>query len=490
MGSVPGYPANGFYQYNILNPALYGAVPGIDSTNALNTLFQSLSAGTDKINPAIQLDQGDYIISDTILVPNSVSNFALLGQGSQRTRLLWAGPAGIPMIKLYNCRKPTISGLSLLNNTVNMPSCALQSYVDGTRIGAPAATNGRLSDLSIGSIDGANNHGMTQGILFNADLSQSTAYNNDEWLLYALRLYGILDDGISFEMLQSQAHIIIGCDFSNCLRSAINNYVSGITGGQPNAGGSYQLDNCTFESNGSDFRIGHCVKPILAQHMVSEGSSSFISCPATMNETDGSQQEYTFSDFSWGGPNGTPLTFDSTVDTLRLSRGHISTPSGTTVSIPTAGAIVYMDEMRGNINTINNVGKLRLSRCHSDSLVCTITNTGVLSQKDCTGSLGSPTTAQINGTYTAKAVDRFLQVVTNSSFALTLPAVATIDPNDTITIVKLSADANTCTVTCAAGDTIGTASGNVTTVALTTIDSRITVRPAPARNATSWVQVG
>lgn len=274
----------------------FGAVGnGIaDDTVAIQAAFATLLAGTTNGSAAtgngrIYFPKGTYKISSTISPVNSASNYMIFGDGPRASMVVWAGSAGLPMIKCVNPRQVVFEGLGVIGNTSTPPSACIQVHRDGAWTGPGAPTEVRFARCNFGGDGG----GMaTTGVLYSAE-SITYDSNNDRGYFEQCNFDNLIQDGLWFAHGNSLVHAFVNCGFSNCARSAINT-VHSI--------GTFDASFIAFggasSGCGSTWRLGGTTHAITICGWQSEGDYNILDMPATASPYP---LNLTLSGVSWIG---------------------------------------------------------------------------------------------------------------------------------------------------------------------------------------------
>lgn len=172
-----------------------------DDTSALQAWLNAVvaSGGIGYLPP------GTYKTSATLLIQNK-GNFIIMGAGKNVSIISpTTALAGLPVLKLSNCRDSAIRDLRIMGNTSGAPSCGINSRIESPRTLASLMLE--FSNLIIGSDSGSS---LTDGILFDADVAGGYDQNNEQHTVQNCETRGIVNAGIKINNSNANHIKIIG----------------------------------------------------------------------------------------------------------------------------------------------------------------------------------------------------------------------------------------------------------------------------------------
>jgi hypothetical protein len=316
-----------------------------DDTAAINQAIKAaiVSPGTDGAgNAMVYFPPGDYMIADSIVPPNSASNYALVGAGPWSSRLVWRGKAGLPMLKLVNARGVTIWGLGFMG-VPTAPSYGIEINRAEGLIGTALPTEVIVENACLGNVCA---NALDVAIGYTADPGQDTIPNGFGTFrdLYIVNVR----TGYHFGTAQSFGNNIIGGSIAYSTSAAFDN----TPGPNSSHGGNYSLFGTSTGGNAMLFRVGESDGYSIGI-FGSQGESDvqLITTPKTL-------KSQTFQFFAGQAGSGVPnpdpnsprhnnLYFDSSAGQLEFHGYFHITSSGGRGSFPGSAPVVFFGGLMG-----------------------------------------------------------------------------------------------------------------------------------------------
>ncbi len=243
----------------------------------LNRLHQGTTTG----NHIIFVPAGTYFLSHTLSPPDSSSHWQLVGEGKLASQFRWAGPSGVPVIKLLNARSVVLKDFGLFGRSTlpgsGIPSHGVLVHKSDLPPEDPAPAFNVFERLSIGNHFG---EVIENGIAYTAEnyaTSDAHDSNNEQGTFIDVNIENVEQYGLSFEHSNSLLHKIYGGAIVGN-QAAINN-----VGPNGKPGGSFMLFGTALATKtyGCIFRLGmarHAIS-IVAAAVESEGALLTTPCP-------------------------------------------------------------------------------------------------------------------------------------------------------------------------------------------------------------------
>jgi hypothetical protein len=246
-----------------VNMLAYGADPtgATDSTAAMQAAINA--AIVSNLGAMVIVPPGTYKLSSTVTI-TSVLGLHVLGVGHQ-SKFIWAGASNVPMFKLADCRKVTLSYLNITASTTTPLQNAIQVLNDGS-VNLVTSQSNRFDSLWIQGTNG----GITTCVVIGG--TGALDANNDFMEFRNCKFSNYSAYGVEITHAQSYNNQFTNCQFSNgqCAVHVTNGYFMW-TGGS------------VFAHTLADFYFGSpsVNLPFLIQYVTSEASTRFVDTVST-----------------------------------------------------------------------------------------------------------------------------------------------------------------------------------------------------------------
>lgn len=226
------------------DPRRYGAAGDglIDDTSSVANCFKTLQQGMLQPNPRLTFSIGQYRIKSTQEVPNSASQFEIVGSSRPRaTQLLWDGQSDAPLLRLTNSRDVLFSSIGFDRKGTASPShCVLQDRDNQSQIGTGGVGHIQYRDCRFAHA----------GI--GLEIAQSGWNTNDNNSFYRCEFAGNTDLGLYLSNSNAAWTDINECRFYSNRAADVSNAV---LQGQ-RRGGSFTARQCRHVLGDVAYEIG------------------------------------------------------------------------------------------------------------------------------------------------------------------------------------------------------------------------------------------
>jgi hypothetical protein len=191
-----------------------------DDTAAIQAALNSINNNIGVAHVNVWLDVGTYKIASTLICNQKSMNLYGSGLGNpsnyapnpgRGSTLIWGGPAGSPMLRIFDSAYLDVSDIMFLGNATNKPSAAI-SFLGAGSIGTN--TNLRVRRCRMGSLPWS---GVAPGkrVLGAGILFEGPNANNDQFRIDDCQICDC-DVGLDITNTQSVWGINNNCEFAQC----------------------------------------------------------------------------------------------------------------------------------------------------------------------------------------------------------------------------------------------------------------------------------
>lgn len=471
----------------IINAADFGvkADGATDDTAAMQAALNAMTATTTgSLNSAVgnyilNLPKGTILLSATVAGANSLSQFEMVGHGKRATVFKWTGAASIPVFKFTNCREAVFRDFGVVGNASTPPSYCIQlnRQLSG-QVGSGAPTACQFHNIWCGG-DSANM--ATTGIGYTCTAIGDDS-NNDLGLFVGCEFDNLSSYGVSFEHGNSLLHRLISCGFLNCGVAAVNAvHVNGTFDS------SFDAYDCGSSGCGATWRLGGSTHSVSIFGWKGEADTNVLVMPATAGATY--PANLTLSGCSWvGGSGSAALTFDAGVgSTLEICGGKWTSPTALTLSFPTTGSRVKIQDTYFNFTSLAYNNEVDMQNNYVAASTPTLTNSGSgilrMVRSDGSGRVDTLPSITSGTSFSASGLSNSL-VILNYASGTTLSSITNGYPGQILTLRAVNANATIGYGTGA--DNLRIIGGsNFTLMGL----QQITLQKQDAANGNTWVEV-
>lgn len=374
-GSVPG----------VLDGERLGMKAGTDIFGPLQDFAAALAQGTGASNPTVLLPWtplGEDMTLSNQVVFDVRSHFGLVGRGENATRIQWAGPGGVSMLRLETARAPHLEGFFLQGLAgAQKPLAGIQIHhkgFAGTNGGAPM--RGVLRRVRIG---GFVSNLFDYNVLFSCAAGQDT--NNEQWLIEHCLLQFASLDGIWVAHQNSLWHRIIGGAIENFGRSAVNWADVWQEGGvdvAPFGGGGLTILGVTTNGNIAAtalFRGGRSQHATTISGGFGEGSSQLLVMPYNRGGSAHAGVLISGGSYKLGGTHTHHVDIAEGGMPVAMRDAYVLSSNGVGFRTTGAGSYLALDNISGNPARFAETGggRIDLGRMrNADSPAATLTASG------------------------------------------------------------------------------------------------------------------